>query len=74
MIIVKDASRLGRNSGSVDFYTNVLFAKLKIRYITVADGIDKDYREADTDMKASFVNMMNECVLFCSAIYMFSKL
>lgn len=60
MIVVKDASRLGRNSGQMDYYTNVMFSKLKLRYIAISDGIDKDYKEADTDIKASFVNLMNE--------------
>lgn len=60
-IIVKDLSRLGRNSPKTSYFVHDFFPEHKIRFIAIDDNIDKDYIDFDTsdDMIIDIKNMFN---------------
>lgn len=60
-IIVKDLSRLGRNSPKTSYFIHDFFPKHKIRFIAIDDNIDKDFFDFDTssDMIIDIKNMFN---------------
>ena len=60
-IIVKDLSRLGRNSPKTSYYIHDFFPSNKIRFIAIDDNIDKDFFDFNTsnDMIIDIKNMFN---------------
>ncbi len=60
-VVVKDLSRLGRNMPKVSEYINDYFPSRKILFISINDGIDKNYYDTDTseDMIIDLKNMFN---------------
>ena len=60
-IIVKDLSRLGRNSPKTSYFIHDFFPSNKIRFIAIDDNIDKDFFDFDTsnDMIIDIKNMFN---------------
>jgi DNA invertase Pin-like site-specific DNA recombinase len=57
-VIVKDMSRFGRNYIMVGYYTEILFANLKIHFVAVSDGVDS---KSDFDNEFTpFRNIINE--------------
>lgn len=60
-IIVKDLSRLGRNSPKTSYFIHDFFPSYKIRFIAIDDNIDKDFYDIDTsdDMIIDIKNMFN---------------
>lgn len=61
-IIVKDLSRLGRNYLKVGYYTEVLFPKKEIRFISISDNLDSADGNSDFGINdfIPFKNIMNE--------------
>lgn len=60
-IIVKDASRLGRNSIETTYYIETLFPKHDVRFISVTDGFDSAINVDGADYTMIFLkNMLNE--------------
>lgn len=60
-VIVKDMSRIGRNHIETGFYTEVYFARMGVRFITVNNGIDN--ANPDSTEYAGILNIMNEWYL-----------
>lgn len=60
-IVVKDLSRLGREISETTKYVMEYFPSKKVRFIAIADNIDKNYYDIDTgvDMLIEFKNMFN---------------
>ena len=60
-IIVKDLSRLGRNSPKTSYFIHDFFPSNKIRFIAIDDNIDKNFFDFDTsnDMIIDIKNMFN---------------
>lgn len=60
-ILVKDLSRLGRNSPATSYYIQDYFPNHKIRFIAIDDGIDKSYYDYNTekDMLIDMKNLFN---------------
>lgn len=60
-VIVKDLSRLGRNSQGTTFYVQDYFPSHKVRFIAIDDRVDKDYCDFDLsdDMMIDVKNMFN---------------
>lgn len=60
-IIVKDLSRLGRNSPKTSYFIHDFFPSNKIRFIAIDDNVDKDFFDFDTsnDMIIDIKNMFN---------------
>ena len=56
-VIVKDSSRLGRNYLMVGQFTEILFPKYKVRYISIGDNHDTE--EGLNDFLV-FINLFNE--------------
>lgn len=60
-IIVKDASRLGRNSIETTYYIDTLFPNHDVRFISVTDGFDSSLDEDGVGNTMIFLkNMLNE--------------
>lgn len=47
-ILVKDLSRLGRNSPKTSYFIHDYFPAHKIRFIAIDDNIDKNFFDIDT--------------------------
>ena len=60
-VLVKDMSRVGRDYLQVGFYTEVVFPKQNVHFISVANGVDSDHQE--TSEFAPFLNVLNEWYL-----------
>ncbi len=60
-VVVKDLSRLGRNMPKVSEYINDYFPSRKVLFISINDGINKNYYDTDTseDMMIDIKNMFN---------------
>lgn len=60
-VMVKDLSRLGRNSQKTTYYVQEFFPAHKVRFIAVDDNIDKQFYDTDTseDMMIDVKNMFN---------------
>ena len=60
-ILVKDLSRLGRNSWETNYYMDEYFPSKKVRIIALTDGVDKSFNTIDTSMNMNIMikNMMN---------------
>jgi DNA invertase Pin-like site-specific DNA recombinase len=60
-VVVKDLSRLGRNMSMVSDLINDFFPSNKIRFVSVTDGICREYYDVDTsqDMVIDLKNMFN---------------
>ncbi len=56
LVIVKDLSRFGRNYVKVGEYTDFVFPKYNVRFISVSENIDTD---SENDV-AAFLNVVNE--------------
>lgn len=60
IIITKDLSRLGRNSGRVSMLIDEYFPQHNIRYISVSEGIDTETYKTSRGVETSVYNWMNE--------------
>ncbi len=60
IILTKDLSRLGRNSGRVNLLLDEYFPEHQIRYISVGEGIDTAQRDAASSIVAPMQNLVNE--------------
>ncbi len=60
VIITKDLSRLGRNSGRVNILLDEYFPEHHVRYISVSEGIDTAERTAVNSIVAPVQNLVNE--------------
>ncbi len=60
-VVVKDLSRLGRNSPKTAHYIHEYFPEKKVRFIAIDDNVDKQYYDLDTseDMMIDVKNMFN---------------
>lgn len=60
-ILVKDLSRLGRDSPKTSYYVHEFFPANRVRLIAIDDNVDKDYYDLDTgeDMMIDVKNMFN---------------
>jgi DNA invertase Pin-like site-specific DNA recombinase/flagellar biosynthesis chaperone FliJ len=60
-VIVKDLSRLGRESSKTGFYVQEYFPEHRVRFIAIDDNVDKNYYDFNTseDMMIDFKNMFN---------------
>ncbi len=59
-VIVKDLSRLGRNSIDTGYYIEQYFPQRKVRFIAVNEGYDTDNADRRPDMMIALRNMVNE--------------
>ena len=59
-VIVKDLSRLGRNSIDTGYYIEQYFPQRKVRFIAVNEGYDTDSGDGRPDMMIALRNMVNE--------------
>ena len=59
-VLVKDLSRLGRNSGRVSILMDEYFPSRRIRLIAVADGVDTFKRDSAASIVAPVKNLVNE--------------
>ena len=59
-VIVKDLSRLGRNSIDTGYYIEQYFLQRKVRFIAVNEGYDTDSADGRPDMMIALRNMVNE--------------
>jgi len=57
-VIVKDLSRLGRNYLEVGYFTEVVFRKFDVRFISISNNIDSENQESGEF--APFLNIMAE--------------
>ena len=60
IIMTKDLSRLGRNSGRINMLMDEYFPEHHIRYISVSEGIDTAQRTAVNNIVAPVQNLVNE--------------
>ena len=60
VIIVKDMSRFGRNYLQTRFYTEILFPKKQVRFISVTNNVDSESDNPNQNDFAPFLNIMNE--------------
>lgn len=60
IVMTKDLSRLGRNSGRVNMLMDEYFPAHHIRYISVSEGIDTAQRSAANSIVAPVQNLVNE--------------
>ena len=60
IVLTKDLSRLGRNSGKVSLMLDDYFPKHRVRYISVSEGIDTAEQSAMNHIVAPVQNMVNE--------------
>lgn len=59
-VIVKDLSRLGRNSIDTGYYIEQYFPQRKVRFIAVNEGYDTEGADGRPDMMIALRNMVNE--------------
>ena len=59
-VIVKDLSRLGRNSIDTGYYIEQYFPQRKVRFIAVNEGYDTAGEDGRPDMMIALRNMVNE--------------
>ena len=59
-VVVKDLSRLGRNSIDTGYYIEQYFPQRKVRFIAVNEGYDTDSADGRPDMMIALRNMVNE--------------
>ena len=59
-VVVKDLSRLGRNSIDTGYYIEQYFPQRKVRFIAVNEGYDTDSANGRPDMMIALRNMVNE--------------
>ncbi len=60
IILVKDLSRLGRNSGRVSLLLDEYFPAHRVRFISVGEGIDTAERSSANSILAPVQNLVNE--------------
>ncbi|MBR4935039.1 MAG: recombinase family protein [Anaerotignum sp.] len=60
IVLTKDLSRLGRNSGRVSMMLDEYFPKHRVRYISVSEGIDTAEQSAMHHIVAPVQNLVNE--------------
>lgn len=60
IVITKDLSRLGRNSGRINVLMDEYFPEHQVRYISVSEGIDTAERTAANSIVAPVQNLVNE--------------
>ena len=60
VVLTKDLSRLGRNSGRVSLMLDEYFPEHRVRYISVSEGIDTAERSAANSIIAPVQNLVNE--------------
>ena len=60
VVLTKDFSRLGRNSGRVQMVIDEVFLKNRVRYIAVSDGIDTAQRNGASEIIAPVLGFANE--------------
>lgn len=59
-IIVKDLSRFGRDHIMVDFYREIVFPDMKVRFISVNNQYDSAKQKTNEFDYLPFINLMNE--------------
>ena len=59
-IIVKDLSRFGRDHIMVDFYREIVFPDMKVRFISVNNQYDSAKQKSNEFDYLPFINLMNE--------------
>lgn len=59
-VLIKDLSRLGRNSGRVSILLDEYFPSRRIRLIAVADGVDTFKRDSAASIVTPVKNLVNE--------------
>ncbi|MEE1014286.1 MAG: recombinase family protein [Clostridia bacterium] len=60
IVITKDLSRLGRNSGRVSWLLDEYFPRMRIRYISVSEGIDTLCPTPSDGVLVPVMNLTNE--------------
>ncbi len=60
IVLTKDLSRLGRNSGRLSLLLDEYFPKHHIRYISVSEGIDTAAQRAADSLLVPMQNLINE--------------
>ena len=60
IVLTKDLSRLGRNSGRVNLMLDEYFPEHRVRYISVSEGIDTAERSVTNSIVAPVQNLVNE--------------
>ena len=60
-VLVKDMSRVGRNYVETEFYTEVYFARMGVRFISINNNIDNS--NPDSTEFAGILNIMNDWYL-----------
>lgn len=60
VVLTKDLSRLGRNSGRVSLLLDEYFPRKRVRYISVSDGIDTAVRSRANAVVAPMHSLLNE--------------
>lgn len=60
IVLTKDLSRLGRNSGQVNLMLDEYFFVNKVRYISISEGIDTMYTASVNNFIAPVINFTNE--------------
>lgn len=60
IVITKDLSRLGRNSGRINVLMDEYFPEHQVRYISVSEGIDTAERTMANSIVAPVQNLVNE--------------
>ena len=59
-IIVKDMSRFGRNYLQTGFYTEMVFPKKQVRFISITNNVDSESENPNQNDFTPFLNIMNE--------------
>jgi DNA invertase Pin-like site-specific DNA recombinase len=59
-IIVKDLSRFGRDHIMVDFYREIMFPDMNVRFIAINNQYDSSKQKTNEFDYLPFVNLMNE--------------
>ena len=59
-VIVKDMSRFGRNYLQTGIYTEMLFPKKKVRFISITNNVDSESEKPNQNDFTPFLNIMNE--------------
>jgi len=59
-VLVKDASRFGRNNAMVSYYVQEIFPKRDVRFISLGDHYDSQNKTQSDEMMFGFKSLINE--------------